>query len=221
MIKRTFKSQGTHMATDNRARLLSATAELLAEEGISAVSARRIGARAEANPSLIYYHFGDLDGLLAETTRAMTANRGEAYRDRLSDVSSLSELSTAARALHAEERANGNLAMLAQLLAGSRTHPGLAPVLNDNFELLVAEVAATLDRILSGTALDGLLDADQVGRAVSAGFIGIELLDTVRHEDDPAMFDTLDTVTSLVDLVLNAGTIPTSLIRRRLRTPTK
>lgn len=204
------------MATDTRARLLEATAQLLAQEGIAAISARRIGTQADANPALIYYHFGSLDELLAESSRAVTADRVGEYRARLSEVGSLAELATAARQLHAEERANGNLAMLAQLLAGSRTHPQIGPALNDNFELLVTEVAGTLERILSGTALEGLLDAQQLARAISAGFIGIELLDTVRSDSDPAMFDALDAVTTLVDLVLNAGAIPTSLIRRRL-----
>lgn len=204
------------MATDTRARLLEATAQLLAQEGIAAISARRIGTQADANPALIYYHFGSLDELLAESSRAVTADRVGEYRARLSQVGSLSELATTARQLHAEERANGNLAMLAQLLAGSRTHPQIGPALNDNFELLVTEVAGTLERILSGTALEGLLDAQQLARAISAGFIGMELLDTVRSDSDPAMFDALDAVTTLVDLVLNAGAIPTSLIRRRL-----
>lgn len=205
------------MATDTRTRLLDATAQLLAEDGIAAVSARRIGARAEANPALIYYHFGSLDELLAESSRAVTADRVGEYRARLSDVGSLSELSSAARRLHAEERANGNLAVLAQLLAGSRTHPQIRRGLSDNFELLVVEVGRTLERILSDTALDGLLDPQQVARTVSAGFIGIELLDTVRTDSDPTMFDALDAVAALVDHVLSAGTIPTNLLRRRLR----
>lgn len=204
------------MAADTRTRLLDATAGLLADEGIAALSARRIGARAGVNPALIYYHFGSLDELLAESSRAVTADRVRAYRARLAKVGSLSELATAARQLHAEERANGNLAMLTQLLAGSRTHPEIGPALRDNFELLVTEVAGTLKRILSGTALEGLLDPEQLARAISAGFIGIELLDTVHPDSDPAMFDTLDAVTTLVDLVLNAGAIPTGLLRRRL-----
>lgn len=205
------------MVTDTRTRLLDATAQVLAEDGIAAISARRIGAHADVNPALIYYHFGSLDELLAESSRAVTADRVGDYRARLSEVGSLAEMASAARQLHAEERANGNLAMLAQLLAGSRTHPQIGPALNDNFGLLVAEVAGTLERILSGTALEGLLDAPQLARAISAGFIGIELLDTVRADTDPAMFDALDAVTTLVDLVLNAGVVPTNLLRRTLR----
>ncbi len=203
------------MAEDTRRRLMDATVAVLAEAGIAGLSARAVGARAGVNPALIYYHFDHLDDLLAEAAREVTERRAAAYAQRLAGVADLQGLSRAARDLHAEERRNGNLAMLAQLLAGSRTHPDLVPVLEANFDLLAGSVAGTIDRLLAGTALDDLLDSRQLARTVSAGFIGIELLDTVTT-DDGALFDTLDTLAAIVDAVLTAGTIPTAIIRRRL-----
>ena len=203
------------MAEDTRARLVAATVAVLAEHGIAGLSARAVGGRAEVNPALIYYHFDDLDDLLTAASREVTEARAATYAERLADVEDLQGLAAAARGLHAEERRNGNLAMLAQLLAGTRTHPGLVPVLDANFDLLAREVAATIDRLLAGTALDGVLDTRQLARTVSAGFIGIELLDTVTGEDG-ALFDTLDTLAAVADAVLSAGTIPTAIIRRRL-----
>ena len=206
------------MAGSTRDRLIDAAARTLAEHGMAATSARAIGSRAGVNPALIYYHFDSLVGLLVETSRHLTQQRALTYQQRLAPVRSLSELAAVARGLHQEEHASGNLSVLAQLLAGSRTHPELATALNDNFDLLANEVASTLERLLTDSALAGLLDTDQVARAVSAGFIGIELLDTISAGDDAALFDTLDTITALVDAVLDAGTIPTALIRRRIRT---
>lgn len=52
-----------------------ATARVLAHEGIAAVSARRIGTQADANPALIYYDFGSLDELLAMLVQLMAASR--------------------------------------------------------------------------------------------------------------------------------------------------
>lgn len=208
------------MTEDTRIKLVDAARAALAEDGMAAASARTIGARAGVNPALIYYHFDSLTNLLAEVSRSITTERAATYRQRLAPVGTLTELAIVARDLHQEEHDSGNLAVLSQLLAGSRTHPELATILNDNFNLLANEVASTLERILTGTALDGFLDTHQVARAVSAGFIGIELLDSVSSTDDPALFDTLDTMTVLVDLILSAGTIPTGLIRRRLRTLT-
>lgn len=205
------------MAAGTRGKLLEATIATLSEVGIAGTSARAIGGRAGVNPALIYYHFEDLGGLLAEASRLVTQQRAETYRERLVAVASLTELAAAARSLHAEEHANGNLAMLGQLLAGTRTHPGLAPVLDQNFGLLADAVAETLERLLTGTALEGLLDPQALARTVSAGFIGIELLDSVAPEDGIDPFEALDSLAVLIDAVLDAGAIPTGLLRRRLR----
>lgn len=205
------------MADDTRDRLLAATVAVLAEVGIAGLSARVVGTRAEVNPALIYYHFDDLDGLLAEASRAAATARASTYADRLATVADLRGLAAAARALHAEEQANGNLAMLAQLLAGARTRPALVPVLEESFALLAAQVASTLDRVLANTPLESLLDTRQLARTVSAGFIGVELLDSVTTGDDAGLFDTLDALASIADAVLSAGTIPAALIRRRLQ----
>ncbi len=205
------------MADDTRDRLLDAAAQTLAEVGIASTSARTIGARAGVNPALIYYHFDSLAGLLVEASRTIAAERARVYRQRLADVASLTELAAVARELHEEEHRSGNLAVLSQLLAGSRTHPELAPALQDNFRLLADEVANTLQRLVDGTALNGLIDTRQLARAVSAGFIGIELLDTISEQDETDLFDALDRITALIDLVLDAGALPAALIRRRLR----
>lgn len=50
---------------ENRARILRAAEELMAEEGIDGVSLREINkAAGQRNASAIQYHFGDRDGLL-------------------------------------------------------------------------------------------------------------------------------------------------------------
>lgn len=206
------------MTGDTRGKLLTAAITTLSEDGIAGTSARAIGTRAGVNPALIYYHFDDLGGLLAEASRVVTSERAAAYRERLAGVSSFTELAATARSLHEEEHRSGNLAMLGQLLAGTRTHPVLAPVLDANFAVLADAVAGTLDRLLAGTALEGMLDPRALARTISAGFIGIELLDSVSGDDGIDPFDALDTLAGLIDAVLDAGAIPSGLLRRRLRT---
>jgi AcrR family transcriptional regulator len=60
---------------DRRSALLDAAESLLVEEGYAAVTTRRIGDRAGANPALVHYYFGSMDGLFVELFRR-GADRG-------------------------------------------------------------------------------------------------------------------------------------------------
>ena len=204
------------MAT--RDRLLEAVPVVLAREGIAGTSARVLAAEAGVNQALIFYHYGSVDGLLAEAARTISKSRAEVYTARLADVESFAGLAAEARRLHHEEKAAGNLAVLTQLLAGSRTHPALAPALRDNFELLAGPVETTLRRLLAGSPLDGLLDPGDLARGIAAGFLGLQLLDGTVTDVDAGPFAALDTLAAIVDLTLQAGTIQTSLIRRKINT---
>lgn len=202
---------------DTKQRLLDAAVHTLVHDGIAGASARTIGNRAEVNPALIYYHFGNLDGLLVAAATQVSQQRAEVYRQRLEHVTSLGELAALARDLHHEDREQGNLAMLTQLFAGTRTHPALAPALNDNFRIFQQEVARTIERLTAGTAVEEVIPTSQLAWLISAGFVGIELLDTVTHEDEAALFDSLETVSELVDQLLEAGAITSAIVRRRIR----
>ena len=204
------------MAT--RDRLLEAVPVVLAREGIAGTSARVLAAEADVNQALIFYHYGSVDGLLAEAARTISRARAEVYADRLAGIESFADLAAQARRLHHEEQAAGNLAVLTQLLAGSRTHPGLAPALRDNFELLATPVETTLRRLLHGSPLDGLLDPADLARGIAAGFLGLQLLDGTVTDVEAGPFTALDTLAAVVDLTLQAGTIQTSLIRRKINT---
>lgn len=204
------------MAT--RDRLLEAVPAVLAREGIAGTSARVLAAEAGANQALIFYHYGSVDGLLAEAARAISAARAQVYAARLADVDSFAGLAAEARRLHHEEQAAGNLAVLTQLLAGSRTRPELAPALRDNFELLAGPVETTLRRLLADSPLDGLLDPGDLARGIAAGFLGLQLLDGTVTDVEAGPFAALDTLAAIVDLALQAGTIQTSLIRRKIDT---
>lgn len=204
---------------ETKARLVKAALDVLAEEGITNASARRIAARADVNQALIFYHYGSVDGLLVEASRETSRRRAQEYAARLAEVSTFAELARLARVLHAEDREAGTLTVLAQLLAGARTKPDLGPALAGNFALFTTEVRKTFERLLTGTPLDGLLDPGELAQTVSAGFIGLELLDVVTGHDDRGLFDALDNMARLMDTVLEAGLLERSVLRRRLRDP--
>jgi AcrR family transcriptional regulator len=63
----------TDLRRDARARIVRATAELLATGGRSAVTTRAVSAAAGVQPPTIYRHFGDMQGLLDVVARETLA----------------------------------------------------------------------------------------------------------------------------------------------------
>src|SRR3954447_24907729 len=109
-----------------RDKLLEAAATALAEDGVAGVSARTVAARAEVNQALVFYHFGTVDDLLDAAVRRSVDLAVATYHDRFADVSSLGGLLTLGRDLHRTEQERGNVAQMAQVLAGARRSPALA-----------------------------------------------------------------------------------------------
>jgi AcrR family transcriptional regulator len=217
-LERTLKTEEEAVVEgDTKDRLLEAVLTVVAREGIAGTSARVIAAQAEVNQALIFYHYGTVDLLLAAAARTVSHQRAEVYAQRLERVESFTELAAQARLLHQEERETGNVVVLSQLLAGSRTHPALVPVLRDNFMLLSAPVENTLTRLLTGSPLEGILDPVVLARSVAGGFLGLQLLDGVVTDLETGHFDGLDALAAIVDLAIQANTLETSIIRRKLR----
>ena len=205
------------MANATRDRLLVAAREALAADGIAGVSARGIATRAEVNQALVFYHYGSVDELLAEAARDVSRRRAAVYRDRLGAVTSFTTLAETARALHHEEVAAGNLAVLVQLLAGARGRPGLAEVLRENFDLLAGPVEATIRRLVAGSPLEDVVDPTDLASGIASGFLGLQLLDGVVTDVEAGPFEALDALAAVVDLALEAGTLEAALLRRKLR----
>ncbi|MEU6201229.1 TetR/AcrR family transcriptional regulator [Streptomyces sp. NPDC047061] len=88
---------GSGSASATRGALLDAAAQLMLEEGYAAVTTRRVAARADANPALVYYYFGTVDELfLALFRRGAEANlrRLEDLRQSAHPLRALWELSS-------------------------------------------------------------------------------------------------------------------------------
>lgn len=204
--------------SDTPERLRDAAVHTLVARGIAGTSARTIADAAGISQGLIFYHFGSVMGLLEAAADEVSVERAAVYRERLAGVTSLTELAELARQLHHEEREQGSVAVMAQMLAGAHTHPELAAGTRANYDRLADEVAQTLDRLLSGTALASALPAEHLAHAVSAAFIGIELIPDVDEADDvyADLFGTLSDLAVLVDSVLDLGPTATAALRRRL-----
>jgi AcrR family transcriptional regulator len=200
-----------------RTRLLDATAAALVEDGVVGVSARTVAARAEVNQALIFYHFGTVAGLLDATVRHSVDLAVASYRDRFSDVTSLRDLLTVGRDLHASEKRLGNVLQMAQVMAGATRDQTLADAGRYAMDRWSAEIEAVLRRVLPTTPLAGLVEPVGLARAVAAGFIGLELYDGVDEEASAAALDALDAIGALVSAFDAVPPVAVRAIRTRAR----
>ena len=204
------------MASDTRQRLIDGALETIRRDGIAGTSARTIAATAGVNQALIFYHFGSVGTLLAEACRRATEERIDHYRDQLAGVASFDELLDLGRRLHAEERELGNVAVLAQMLAGAQRDESLAPAVAGALRLWIAEIERVLTRLLADSPFAGVIDLPGLATAISAAFVGIELYDGVDAAASGNALEALRRLAVLIEIADELGPVATRLLRRRL-----
>ena len=201
-------------ADRTRAALLEAAAGTLREEGLAGLSARHVAARAGLNQALIFYHFGSLTHLLDAACRAAVDASIHDYQEQFAAAGTFGELLAIGRELHQRERAAGNVAMMAQLMAGAQGNNQLAATARYCLARWNDELEAVVTRLLERSALAGLLDPAGLTRVISSGFLGLELYEGV---DAAAAQHALNTLQRLGDLVEIVDELP-PIARRALRT---
>ncbi|MEU3511403.1 TetR/AcrR family transcriptional regulator [Streptomyces longwoodensis] len=210
-------SPETAKAQETKAKLLQGALRTLTEQGIAKTSARTIAATAGVNQALVFYHFGSVDELLAAACRYGAEQSVARYRDRLAAVSSLTELLAVGRRIHEEERADGHVALLGQLLAGAQTHAVLGPATAAGLELWIAEIEGVLTRVLAGTPLGEYADPPGLARAVAASFVGIELYEGADAAGATAALDALEQLGFLLGALEELGPVAQRAVRQYLR----
>ncbi|SHG81916.1 transcriptional regulator, TetR family [Jatrophihabitans endophyticus] len=203
--------------SDTRARLLAAAAATLRDEGIAGLSARTVAARAEVNQALIFYHYKTLPGLVDAAVRTSVEDSVASYRARFAAVGSLVELLRVGRELHERERSLGNVAMMAQLLAGAQRDPVLAGAARHAMTRWNAEIEAVVRRVLAGSPLAEIADPAGTAAAISAGFLGLELYEGVDAAGATAALDALERLGALVEVVDDLGPVARRALRAKVR----
>jgi AcrR family transcriptional regulator len=213
----TASSSGAADRGDTRQRFIRAAQQTVRETGLANASARTIAARAGSSQGLIFYHFGTVSELLEAASTDAVEQSIASYRTELEQAESLTDLLAVGDELRRREHANGNVAFMAQMMAGAQHDPVLARAAGDAMSAWVAEVRAVLERALRENALIDLADLDGLARLIAAGFVGLELYDAV----DPAGTDTaLATLRSLGRLVAaldDLGPIASRAVRAATR----
>lgn len=202
--------------SDTRTRLLAAAADVVREQGAWEASARVIAARAEVNQALVFYHFGSVAALVDAACRVAVDEAIASYRGSLERVTSLPELLDVGRSVREQERTTGNVAMMAQLMAGARTDPILAGAARYATAAWVAAVEPVVRRVLADGALAEVVDPAGLARAINAAFIGLELYDGVDPGGADAALAVLDGLADMVAALDGLGPVA----RRALRAGT-
>lgn len=184
------------MTTETRStrdRIVDAAYETLAAEGVVNTSARSIAARGGFNQALIFYHFGSVDALLVEAARRGAARRVEAFRAGTEETASLTDLVGLATRLHDEDNQTDAVRVLVQMMAAAMSNPEMGSAVLDGFEGWIGFVEEAVASAVGGSPLEQLLPVRQVAYAISAMFLGIELIDGL----DPERSESAETFAAL------------------------
>lgn len=197
-----------------RARIMNAAMDTIRELGITGTSARAIAATGNFNQALIFYHFGSVTNLLIEAARMSSVNRVAEYKKLTVDVKSLTSLVDVAQRLHDETEQDGSVAVITQLMAGAASDPEMGKAVLEGFEGWIGLVEDALKNATTGEPIAGVIPPREAAYAISALFLGIELmarLDPEKSEAD-AVFAYLR---DLADLIASMPTVLTRYIQRR------
>ncbi|KIH98451.1 TetR family transcriptional regulator [Streptomonospora alba] len=205
------------MSEGTRTRLLAAALRILAVEGIAGASVPSIAAAAGVDQALVLSRFDSVEDLLAEACRYGARRRVARYRDRFAAVASVDELVELGRSVHAEERAAGHVALLAQLLAAAQGHPRLGEATAAGLELWAAEIEQVLHRVLDTGPLGGLVDVGGLARAMAAGFVGVELYGGADADGAERALRSLEQLGQAAAVVEELGPLAQRALRARLR----
>jgi AcrR family transcriptional regulator len=195
---------------DTRNRIVDATIETLRAEGIVGASARAIARTGGFNQALIFYHFGSIDEVLIAALAKMGAERKARYETALADITTLPELAHLAAELHKEDTASGNITVLTQILAGAAHDPELGPRVFAEFEPWTSMVDTAIRKVIKDSPFEEALPVEDLALAISAKFLGIELLTHLDPDVDleDALFRSIGLIAVLVDAVLTSGVVP-------------
>jgi hypothetical protein len=119
--------------------------------------------------------------------------------------------------VHAREQQTGNVAVMAQLMAGAQRDPVLAEAGRAAMELWRVEVEVVVRRVVAPSPLADVVDAAGLARAISAAFIGLELYEGVDPDGAAAALAALERLGVLLEAVDDLGPVARRAVRARLR----
>jgi AcrR family transcriptional regulator len=196
-------------AAETRQALVRAAIDALKEEGYAGASAREMARRAGCNQGLVFYHFGSVANLLLAALDAVSETRRTHYQEAVDRAHGLGELVDAARTVFEEDLDAGHIAVLAEMIAGASSTPGLAPEVAARIAPWRRFAADAVGATVAGTPLASVLEPEVAAHAIVALYLGLEMLAHLDGDRSAALtlFDRARQLASLAE-GLGAGAGP-------------
>ncbi|MEO7069972.1 MAG: TetR/AcrR family transcriptional regulator [Nostocoides sp.] len=203
--------------TDTKTLLKEAAIRTLREDGLAGASARTIAGRAGVNQALIFYHFDTVNELLEVASNDAVDAAVAHYCEAFAGTASLTDLLGLGREVRGRERANGNVAVMAQLMSGAQGNEVLSRATRYAMARWTAEIERVLRRVVGTGPMAGLVDLTGLAHLVSAGFIGLELYAGADQEGADRALATLGDLARLTETLDSVGPVAARVIRSAAR----
>jgi AcrR family transcriptional regulator len=161
--------------------------QALAEEGFAGASAREIARRAGSNQGLVFYHFGSVANLLLAALDEVSETRRVRYQAAVDAANGVGELVDAAAVIFEEDLDAGHMAVLAEMIAGASSTPGLATEVAARIAPWRRFAADALRGALDSSPLAAVVEPEVAAHAVVALYLGLELLAHLDGDRSPAL----------------------------------
>jgi AcrR family transcriptional regulator len=171
---------------ETRDRIIDAALETVSSEGLVGTSARVIAKTGGFNQALVFYHFGSVEELLLAAIERANERRMLRFREQLESVDDLQGLVQVAIELHRSAEEDRDHAALSAIVAGwsvkSEVGPRILKILRPWDDM----VASALERSLADTPFAQVVPTHDLAHAISAMFLGIEMLSRLDPDDTRA-----------------------------------
>jgi AcrR family transcriptional regulator len=187
-------------SAETRARLVNGAIEALREEGFAGASAREIARRSGCNQGLVFYHFGSVANLLLAALDEVSAMRLAHYQAAVDKSGGLSDLVEVAEMIFEEDLDAGHIAVLAEMISGAKSTPGLGPEVVARIAPWREFTSSALRSALMNTPLSALLPPEEIAHGVVALYLGLEMLAHLDGDRSKvlALFDKVRQMTALL-----------------------
>lgn len=185
--KRAVGRPNSPAAEETRGALIEGAIGALREEGFSGASAREIARRAGCNQGLVFYHFDSVTGLLLAALDAVSERRRERYQAAVDTTEGLDALVDTAAMVFEEDLDLGYIAVLAEMIAGASSTPGLGPEVAARIAPWRQFTAEALRDALAETPFGQLIPPEEMAHGIVALYLGLEMLAHLDGDRAPAM----------------------------------